>query len=114
MLQVPGLVPHGQGVCNSCSTVKQGRADPRECSQPPQLSAVSSKHSLCDPEPKPTQDKAVKQRGRKGIAPIPFLNPDLVVQLIGHASEAPVVVDGRKVTALVDLGVQVSIISAQL
>ena len=35
MLQVPGLGPHGQGVCNSGSTIKQGREDPRECSQTP-------------------------------------------------------------------------------
>ena len=66
MFQVPGLGPHGQGVCNSGSTIKQGRGDPRECSQTPlQQSTISSKHSLCDPEPKLTQDKAVNQRGQK-------------------------------------------------
>ena len=79
-----------------------------------QQSAISSKHSLCDPKPKPILDKAVNQRGQKGIAPIPFLNPDPVVQLVGHANEAPVVVDGHEVTAIVDLGAQVSNISAQL
>ena len=79
-----------------------------------QQSAVSSKHSLCDPKPKLTQEKAVNQKGWKGIAPIPFLNPDPVAQLVGHANEAPVVVDGQDVTALVDLGAQVSNISAQL
>ena len=42
---------------------------------PLQQSAVSSKHSLCDPEPKLTQDKAVNQKGWKGITPILFLNP---------------------------------------
>ena len=83
-------------------------------STPLKLCAVSSKHSLCNPKPKPTQDKAVKQRGWKGIAPIPFLNPDLVAQLVGGANEAPVVVEGCKVAALVDLGAQVSNISAQL
>ena len=83
-------------------------------SNPLQQSAVSSKHSLCDPEPKPTQEKAVNQKGWKGIAPIPFLNPDLVARLVGCANEAPVVIDGREVTALVDLGAQVSNISAQL
>ena len=102
-------------MCNSCNAVKQGRGDPGECGQTPlQLHAVKSKHSLCNPKPKLTQDKAVKQRGQKGIAPILFLNPDPVVQLVGHANEAPVVVDGCEVAALVDLGAQGSNISAQL
>ena len=34
--------------------------------------------------------------------------------MVGHANEAPVVIDGREVTALVDLGAQVSNSSAQL
>ena len=63
-------------------------------SNPLQQSAVSSKHSLCDPKPKLTQEKAVKQKGQKGITPIPFLNPDPVARLVGHANEAPVVIDG--------------------
>ena len=115
MLQVSGLGPYGQRVCNSCNAVKQGRGDPRECSQTPLKScAVSLKHSLYNPEPKLTQDKVVKQTGWKGITPIPFLNPDLVVQLVGCANEAPVVMDGCKVAALVDSEAQVSNISAQL
>ena len=36
------------------------------------------------------------------------------MQLVGCANEAPVVMDGHEVTALVDLGAQVSNISAQL
>ena len=36
------------------------------------------------------------------------------MQLVGHANEVPVVMDGHEVTALVDLGAQVSNISAQL
>ena len=83
-------------------------------STPLHQSTISSKHSLCDPKPKVTQDKAVNKRGQKGIAPIPFLNPDLVARLVGCANEAPMVVDGHEVTALVDLGAQVSNISAQL
>ena len=106
-------------MARECATpaapVKQGRGDPRECGQTPlQQSTISSKHFLCDPKPKLTQDKAVNKRGWKGITPILFLNPDLVVQLVGHANEAPVVVDGCEVAALVDLGAQVSNISAQL
>ena len=83
-------------------------------SNPLQQSAVSSKHSLCDPKPTLTQEKAVNQKGWKGIAPIPFLNLDPIARLVGCTNEAPVVIDGREVTALVDLGAQVSNISAQL
>ena len=36
------------------------------------------------------------------------------MQLVGHANEAPVIVDGCEVAALVDLGAQVLTISAQL
>ena len=92
--------------------VKQGRGDQRECSQTPlKPCTVNLKHSLCNPEPKPTQDKAGKQRGRKDKTPIPFLNPDPVVWLVGCANEALVVMDGQEVSALVDLGAQVSTIS---
>ena len=42
--------------------------DPGECSQTPlQSHAVKSKHSLCNPEPKPTQDKADKQKGQREL-----------------------------------------------
>ena len=37
-----------------------------------------------------------------------------MVRLVGCANESPVVVDGCKVTALVDSGAQVSTISAKL
>ena len=84
------------------------------CQTPLQLHAVKPKHSLCNPEPKPTQNKADKQKGWKGITPIPFLNPDPVAQLVGHANEALVVMDGCKVTALVDSGAQVWNISVRL
>ena len=88
---------------------------PGECSQTPlQSCTIKPKHSLCNPEPQPTQKEAGKQRGQKNIDPIPFLNPNPVVQLVGCANEAPVAVDGCKVTALVDLGAQVSTISARL
>ena len=115
MLQVSGLGPYGPRVCNTCNAIKQGRGDPRECSQTPLKScAVNSKHSLCNPKPKLTQDEAARKRGQKEIAPIPFLNPNPVVQLVGHANKAPVVMDGCEVAALVDLGAQVLTMSAQL
>ena len=83
-------------------------------STPLQQPTVSSQHSLCDPKPKLTQVKAVNRKGWKGITPIPFLNPDPEAQLVGHANEMPVVIDGCEVTALIDFGAQVSNISAQL
>ena len=105
--------PYGPRVCNPSHPVKQGRGDLRECGQTPlKPYTVNLKHSLCNPKPKPTQAKAGRQRERKDITPIPFLNPDPVVQLVGHANEAPVVMDGQEVSALVDLGAQVSTISA--
>ena len=83
-------------------------------SNPPQIACSKCKTFLCNPEPKLTQNKAVKPKEQKGVTPIPFLNPDPVVQLVGHANEALVVVDGHEMAALVDLGAQVSTISAQL
>ena len=95
--------------------IKQGRGTQGNAIKPPsKQSTVSSKHSLCDPERKPTQDKAVNKKGWKGITPILFLNPNLVARLVGCANEAPVVMDGCEVAALVDSGAQVSNISAQL
>ena len=85
MFQMPGLGSHGKGVCHSSQNVKQGR-----------------------------QVKAVTEKEWKGITPILFLNQGPVAQLVGHANEVPVVIDGCEVTALIDLGVQVSNISTQL
>ena len=56
----------------------------------------------------------MNKKGLKGIAPILFLNPDPVVHLEGHANEVPVVIDGCKVTALIDSAAQVLNISMQL
>ena len=113
--KVPGLGPYGKRMCNSCGTIKQGRGDTGECSQTPlQSCAIKTKHSLYNPEPQLTQKEAGKQRGQKNIDSILFLNPNPVAQLVGCANEAPVVVDGCEVTALVDLGAQVSTISAKL
>ena len=47
-------------------------------SNPLQSHTVKSKHSLCNPKPEPTQGKAAKQRGWRGITPVPFLNPNPV------------------------------------
>ena len=85
-----------------------------ECSQTPHtMQSINSQHSLPDPDPKPTHMKAVKRKGWQQVAPIPFLNPDPIACLIGHSNKAPVIIDGQEVTALIDLGDQVSSISAQ-
>ena len=65
------------------------------------------------PKPKLTQMKAVKRRGWLEVAPVPFLNPDLIVCLVGHSNEAMVIVDRLETTALIDLGTQVSSVSAK-
>ena len=115
MFQMPGLGSYGKGVHHSSQNVKQGWRDPGKCSQTPlQQYAISSQHPLSGPEPKLTQVKAVTRKEWKGITPIPFLNPDPVVQLVGHANEVPVVICGCEVAALIDLGADVSNISVQL
>ena len=109
MLQIPGLGSYGEGMHHSGKNVKPGRGDLRECSQAPlQQQSVSLQHSLSGPEPKLTWVKAVNKKGWREITSILFLNPDPVAHLVGHANEAPVVVDGWEVTALIDLGAQVS------
>ena len=57
--------------------------------------------------------KAAKKRGWQEVTPVPFLNPDPIVHLVGCSNKAPVVVDRQEVTVLIDLGAQVSSISAQ-
>ena len=57
--------------------------------------------------------KAAKRKGWQQVAPIPFLNLDPIACLIRHSNEAPVIIDGQEVTALIDSGAQVLSISAQ-
>ena len=57
--------------------------------------------------------KAAKKRRWQEVTPVLFLNADPIAQLVGCCNEAPVVVDGQEVTALIDLGAQVFSISAQ-
>ena len=58
--------------------------------------------------------KAAKRKGWQQVAPILFLNLDPIAHLIGCSNEAPVIIDRQEVAALIDLGAQVSSISAQL
>ena len=105
-------------MARECATLsKQLNRDggPRECSQTPcSMHPVNSQHSLPDPNPQLTQMKAAKRKGQQQVAPIPFLNLDPIACLIGPSNEAPVIIDGQEVAALIDSGDQVSSISAHL
>ena len=106
-------------MARECATpakiLNQDEGGPKECSQTPlQQQSVSLQHSLSGPEPKLAQVKVVNRKRWREIAPIPFLNPDPVVHLVGCSNEVPVVIDGCKVAALIYLGAQVSNISMQL
>ena len=57
--------------------------------------------------------KAAKKRGQLEVTPVPFLNPDLIAHLVGCSNEAPVIVDRQETTTLIDLGAQVSNVSAK-
>ena len=57
--------------------------------------------------------KAAKKRGKPEVAPTLFLNPDPIALLVGCSNEVPVVIDRQEVTALIDLGGQVSSINTQ-
>ena len=91
----------------------QGNAaqPPHQCQ--PQQSTVGPQHSLSDPKPKPTTMNVAQRMGWPGVAPVPFLNPHPVTHLEGHSNEAPVIVDGQGMTALIDSGAHVSRISSQ-
>ena len=79
--------------------------EPRECSQTPcNPQSINSQHSLPDPDPKLTHMKAARRKGWQQVTPIPFLNPDPIAHLVGHSSEAPVIIDRQEVTALIDFG----------
>ena len=77
------------------------------------MQSVNSQHSLADPDLQLTHMKAAKRKGWQQVAPIPFLNLDPIACLIGHSNEAPVIIDGHEVTALIDSGAQVLSINAQ-
>ena len=54
-----------------------------------------------------------QKKGWPEVTPDPFLNPDPVTHLVGHSNKSPVIVDGQEMTALIDLGPQVSSVSSQ-
>ena len=55
----------------------------------------------------------VRQQSMDDMTPsVPFLNLDLIACLMGQSNKAPIIVDGQKVAALINLGVQVSSVSS--
>ena len=74
---------------------------------------VGPQHSLPDPRQTLTTMKAAQRMRWLEVAPVPFLNPDPIALLMGHSNEVPVIVDGQRMTTLIDLGAQVSSISSQ-
>ena len=85
--------------------------NPHQCQL--QQSTVGPQCSLPDPKPKLTTMKAALRMGWPEVAPVPFLNPDPIAHLVRCSNEAPGIVDGQRMTALVDSGAQVSSISSQ-
>ena len=43
---------------------------------------------------------------------VPFLNLDPIACIVGQSNEVPIIIDGRKVTALINSGAQVSSVSS--
>ena len=77
-----------------------------------QQPTVGPLHCLPDPTPRPTSMRAAQRTGQMETAPVPFFNPDPIASLVGHSNEAPVIVDGKRATTMIDLGAQVLSISS--
>ena len=75
-------------------------------SNPYKSQSINLQHSLPDPDPKLTHMKVARRKRWQQVTPIPFLNSDPIGHLVGHSNEAPVIIDGQEVTALIDLGAQ--------
>ena len=65
---------------------------------------MGPQHSLPDPRQRLMSMRAAQRAGQQEAAPVPFLNPDPIACLVGHSNEAPVIVDGQRMTALIDSG----------
>ena len=44
---------------------------------------------------------------------VPFLNPDPIAHLVGLSNGAPIIVDGQRLTTLIDPGAQASSVSSR-
>ena len=75
--------------------------------------AVGPSHSHSNPSPRLADMKMAQQTSMWEVTPaVPFLSPDPSAHLVGWTNELPVIVDGQKVTILIDSGAQVSSINS--
>ena len=75
--------------------------------------AIGPSHSLLNPRPRLASFKMAQQTGPwEATLAVPFLNPDLIACLVQWSYEEPIIVDGQKVTTLIDLGAQVFSVSS--
>ena len=86
---------------------------PTPCQHQPQQPTVGHQHSLADPKPKLTILKAAQKKGQPEVTPVPFLNPDPIMHLVGCSNKAPGIVNRQEMTTLIYLDAQVSSISSQ-
>ena len=56
--------------------------------------------------------RAAQRTGQEEAVPVPFLNPDPIAHLVGHSNKAPGIMDGQRVSVLIDLVSQVLSISS--
>ena len=112
VLQVPGVGPHGQGVPYTSIHFKPAQG---ELSKYASLPHQWQPHI---PTPTPDQEYSIWRWPDREAFMIwsqlsPFLNLDPITHLVGWSSEAPIIVDGKKVIVLIDLGEQVSSVSSR-
>ena len=75
--------------------------------------AIGPSHSHANCRPRLASMKMAQWTGPWEVTPaVPFLNPDPIAYIVGQSNEAPIIVDGQKVTTLIDLQAQVSSVSS--
>ena len=67
-----------------------------------QQPTLGPQHSLHDPGPRPMSMRVAQRTGQQEAAPVPFPNPDPIAHLVGCSNEALVIVDGQRMTALIN------------
>ena len=81
--------------------------------QQPSKPALGPSHSHLNPRPRLASMKTAQQLVPSEVTPaVPFLNLDLIACLVRQSNQAPIMVDGQKVTTLTDSGAQVSSVSS--
>ena len=81
----------------------------------PLPAAANSKSPSFPPWPQTKTDptEGSLAEGWPEVAPVPFINSDLIACLVGCSNKAPVLIDGQETMALIDSSVQVSSVSSQ-